>query len=44
MADAFTGEIRLFPFGYAPVDWLLCDGSLQPVQQYQALFTIIGIT
>ena len=44
MADAFTGEIRLFPFGYAPVDWHLCDGSLQPVQQYQALFTIIGIT
>ncbi|QRV01296.1 tail fiber protein, partial [Pseudomonas protegens] len=25
--DAFTGEIRLFPFNFAPDNWAVCDGS-----------------
>lgn len=42
MADAFIGEIRAFPFSYIPVGWLACNGSIQPVGQYQALFTLLG--
>jgi microcystin-dependent protein len=42
MSDAFIGEIRLFPYQYAPADWLFCDGSLQSIQQYQALYAVIG--
>ncbi len=44
-SDAFLGEIRLFAGDYAPDDgWLICDGSLQTVSQYSALFSLIGIT
>ncbi len=42
MADAFTGEIRIFPFNYAPQDWSFCDGSTVQIQQYAALYSIIG--
>jgi microcystin-dependent protein len=42
MSDAFIGEIRLFPYQYAPQDWLFCDGSLQNIQTYQALYAVIG--
>lgn len=42
MADPFIGEIRLFPFTYAPQGWLYCDGATYPVQQYQALASILG--
>ncbi|OOW00854.1 MULTISPECIES: phage tail protein [unclassified Pseudomonas] len=40
--DAFTGEIRLFPYNFAPQNWAYCDGSLLLTQQYPALFSIIG--
>lgn len=40
--DAFTGEIRLFPFTFAPQDWAYCDGSTLTVQQAPALYSIIG--
>lgn len=42
--DAFTGEIRLLPYTYAPVDWLPCDGSSQSITMYQALYAVIGTT
>lgn len=42
MADGFIGEIRLFGFGFAPPNWKLCDGDLLPVQEFTALFSIIG--
>ncbi|MBJ2270955.1 tail fiber protein [Pseudomonas sp. MF6772] len=40
--DAFTGEIRLLPFNFAPQDWAYCDGSVLTIQQYPALFSVIG--
>ncbi|WP_047287431.1 MULTISPECIES: tail fiber protein [Pseudomonas] len=40
--DAFTGEIRLFPFNFAPVDWAVCDGRLLLVNEYQALYSVIA--
>lgn len=42
MAEPFCGQIGVFGFNYAPVDWALCDGSSLPVQQFQALAAIIG--
>ncbi len=42
--DAFIGEIRALPFTYVPEGWLACNGSLVSVQQYQALYAILGNT
>lgn len=44
MADAFIGEIRLLPYSFWPVDWLWCTGVSLPVNQYQALYAVIGVT
>ena len=42
--DNFIGEIRAFSFGIIPQGWLLCDGSLVAIQQYQALYALIRTT
>ncbi|EHQ27900.1 phage tail protein [Mucilaginibacter paludis] len=44
MADAYLGEIRAFAGAYAPQDWLICDGSLLQISNYNALFALIGTT
>jgi microcystin-dependent protein len=44
MADPFLSEIRIFSFGYAPRSWALCDGQLLPINQNQALFSLLGTT
>ncbi len=36
------GEIRMFAGNFAPYGWMLCDGSLIPISQNTALFSIIG--
>ncbi|MCW5850233.1 MAG: tail fiber protein [Anaerolineae bacterium] len=43
MAEAYFGEIRMFAGDYAPEGWLLCNGQLLQIQQYQALFAVIGL-
>ncbi|HAU4899527.1 tail fiber protein [Aeromonas hydrophila] len=40
--DAFTGEIRLFPYNFAPQNWAYCDGTTLLVQQNPALYSVIG--
>lgn len=42
MSEAFIGEVRIFGGNFAPVNWHLCDGSLLPISQYEALFALIG--
>jgi len=44
MSDPFIGEIRPFGGNFAPSGWALCDGSLLPIADNQALFTLIGTT
>lgn len=44
MTEAYIGEIRLFPLAFAPRGWLRCDGQTLPINQYQALYAIIGTT
>ncbi len=36
------GEIRLFAGNFAPGGWALCDGQLLPINQFIALFSVIG--
>lgn len=40
--DYFLGCIAIFPFGFAPKGWFQCNGALLPINQYQALFSLIG--
>ena len=40
--DNYIGEIRPFAFGFVPTGWHICDGTLLPLQKYQALYALIG--
>ena len=42
MSDQFVGEVRTFPFNFAPTGWAFCDGQLLPISQYTALFSLLG--
>lgn len=44
MAEPYIGEIRLFSFNFPPEGWAICDGSTLQVQQYMALYSLIGNT
>lgn len=44
MADPFIGEIRVTSFAYAPNGWAMCNGQLLPINQNQALFSLLGTT
>ena len=44
MDDYYIGEIRLFAFNYAPVDWAACDGTLLSIRDFAALYSVIGTT
>ena len=46
MAEPFVGEIRMMAFNFAPVSqgWALCNGQLLPINQNQALFSLLGTT
>jgi len=41
--DPYIGEIRLFSGTFAPRDWLLCDGTVLSIDNYQDLYSIIGV-
>ena len=40
----YLGEIRMFAGNYAPAGWMRCDGSLVSVNDYQALYSLLGTT
>lgn len=42
MGTPYVGEIRTFGFGFAPRGWALCNGQLLPINQNQALFSLLG--
>jgi microcystin-dependent protein len=44
MAEPFLSEIRLFSFNFAPKSWAMCNGQLLPINQNQALFSLLGTT
>ena len=42
MSDPFLGEIKIVGFNYAPQGWAMCNGQLLPINQNQALFSLLG--
>ena len=44
MAEPFLSEIRIMSFGFPPKGWALCNGQLLPINQNQALFSLLGTT
>jgi microcystin-dependent protein len=44
MAEPFLSEMRLMSFGFAPKGWALANGQLLPINQNQALFSLLGTT
>jgi microcystin-dependent protein len=44
MSTPYLSEIRIFSFTFAPKGWALCNGQLLPINQNQALFSLLGTT
>ena len=44
MSEPFMSEIRIMSFNFAPQGWALCNGQLLPINQNQALFSLLGTT
>ena len=44
MAEPFLSEIRIFSFNFPPKGWAFCNGQLLPINQNQALFSLLGTT
>jgi microcystin-dependent protein len=44
MSDYFLGEIRMFPWDWAPKTWALCNGAILGIAQNSALFSLLGTT
>ncbi|MBE9180907.1 phage tail protein [Oculatella sp. LEGE 06141] len=44
MSEPFLGEIKIITFNYPPKGWAFCNGQLLPINQNQALFSLLGTT
>lgn len=44
MSNQFLGELRAFPYNFAPKTWAYCSGQQLSIQQNAALFSILGTT
>jgi len=44
LSDQYLGEIRLFPYNFAPSGWAFCNGQIMSIQQNTALFSLLGTT
>ena len=44
MAQPFLSEIRMMSFNFPPKGWAFCNGQLLPINQNQALFSLLGTT
>ena len=44
MAEPFLSEIRIMSFNFPPKGWAFCNGQLMPINQNQALFSLLGTT
>ncbi|WP_440785019.1 phage tail protein [Pseudomonas syringae] len=42
--DVFMGSIMMFGFDFAPYGWVQCNGQTMSVNQYQALYSLMGVT
>jgi microcystin-dependent protein len=44
MSEPYLGEIKIISWNFAPRGWAFCNGQLLPINQNQALFSILGTT
>src|SRR5262245_56862285 len=44
MAEPFLAEIKIISWNFPPKGWAFCNGQLLPINQNQALFSILGTT
>ncbi|TDR46566.1 microcystin-dependent protein [Tahibacter aquaticus] len=44
MAEPFLAEVRIMSFNFPPKGWAQCNGQLLPINQNQALFSLLGTT
>jgi microcystin-dependent protein len=44
MAEPFLAEVRIFSFAFPPKGWAFCNAQLLPINQNQALFSLLGTT
>jgi microcystin-dependent protein len=44
MGTPYLSEIRIFSFNFAPKGWAQCNGQFLPINQNQALFSLLGTT
>jgi microcystin-dependent protein len=42
MTSPFVGEIQIFGFNFAPVQWAFANGPTLPISQFSALFSLLG--
>src|SRR4030095_10953218 len=42
MSTPFMGEIKIVSFNFAPKGWALANGQFLPINQNQALFSLLG--
>jgi len=42
--DPFLGSLMCVSFNFAPKGWAICAGQLLPINQNQALFSLLGVT
>lgn len=40
--EPLLGQIQLYAFGFAPSNWLSCDGQILNISTNQALYTLLG--
>lgn len=44
MSEPFLGEIKIISWNFPPKGWTFSNGQLLPINQNQALFSILGTT
>ena len=44
MSEPFLSEIKIMSFGFPPRGWAMCNGQILPINQNQALFSLLGTT
>ena len=42
MSTPFLGEIKIIAWNYPPKGWAFCNGQFLPINQNQALFSLLG--
>jgi len=42
MSNYYIGEVRAYPYGFSPRDWVLCAGQSLSIAEFSPLYAVIG--